>query len=285
MELLIKSNDELRRYIANVVHEVDDETLLYDKMRPFIEQAQLSIERRFIGDIALDDEQRQAACALVAIDAFYHAIPSLDLVLTPNGFGIVSSTNIAPASKERVDRLRASLVGTYDKWADNLLTALSLNERWRVSEVSLPFRRSLLWHLDDAAQFKRDGETLYDAFMRVQPFALAFERSAQSDYLGGSLMALMRGLFGCAGFSDGQACLANIVSLVKAAEKRWIAAHHSDAAVACPARQELWTLMRGIVLEIQNTPALNEVWAEDMGALFAVGQSEILPSKKGGCWL
>lgn len=41
--------------------------------------------------------------------AAYNALPTLDLVATPNGFGVVSNQNIAPASKERVAALRESL--------------------------------------------------------------------------------------------------------------------------------------------------------------------------------
>ena len=41
--------------------------------------------------------------------AAYRALPTLDLVATPNGFGVVSNNNIAPASKERVAALRESL--------------------------------------------------------------------------------------------------------------------------------------------------------------------------------
>jgi len=50
------------------------------------------------------------ACQIAAYDAFHRAIPHLDVILTPNGFGIVSNSNIAPASKERVERLMASLL-------------------------------------------------------------------------------------------------------------------------------------------------------------------------------
>ena len=42
---------------------------------------------------------------IVAFDAFRSAIPHLDIILTPNGFGIVNNSNIAPASKERIERL------------------------------------------------------------------------------------------------------------------------------------------------------------------------------------
>ena len=41
--------------------------------------------------------------------AAYNALPTLDIVATPNGFGVVSNQNIAPASKERVAALRESL--------------------------------------------------------------------------------------------------------------------------------------------------------------------------------
>ena len=51
---------------------------------------------------------------IVAFDAFRNAIPHLDLILTPNGFGIVNNSSIAPASKERVERLIASLLSNRD---------------------------------------------------------------------------------------------------------------------------------------------------------------------------
>ena len=41
--------------------------------------------------------------------AAYNALPTLDLVATPNGFGVVSNQNIVPASKERVAAFRESL--------------------------------------------------------------------------------------------------------------------------------------------------------------------------------
>lgn len=46
-----------------------------------------------------------AICSL----AFWDAIPQLDLVLTPTGFGVVSNQNVAPASADRVKALRSQL--------------------------------------------------------------------------------------------------------------------------------------------------------------------------------
>ncbi|MCD8295983.1 MAG: hypothetical protein LUC88_00255 [Prevotella sp.] len=43
------------------------------------------------------------------ISAFLKLFRQLDLVLTPSGFGIVSNTNVSPASKQRVDALEGQL--------------------------------------------------------------------------------------------------------------------------------------------------------------------------------
>ena len=67
---------------------------------------------------------------IVALDALYRAIPSLDLVLTPNGFGVVSNQNIAPASKERVANLRASLLMERDMTILQVVQALHGYDVW-----------------------------------------------------------------------------------------------------------------------------------------------------------
>lgn len=59
--------------------------------------------------------------------ALYDAIPQLDLVLTNNGFGIVSTQQIAPASAERVERLRKSCATARDMAFDCLLVSLPAN--------------------------------------------------------------------------------------------------------------------------------------------------------------
>ena len=62
----------------------------------------------------------QLAC-LVANRALVQALPALDLILTPNGFGVVNNANVVPASRDRVDRLLASLLAARDRALDFLL--------------------------------------------------------------------------------------------------------------------------------------------------------------------
>ena len=285
MNLLIRNNEELRRYIVNVVHEVDDETPLYDKILPFLEQAQLEVARHFIGNLDLNKIEHRAACSLIAIKAFYQAVPSLDLVLSPNGFAVVNTTNMAPASKERIERLRASLLEAYDGWADNLLSVLRHNNEWLLSDVSEPYRRTLLWSLDEAAYVKKDGEPLYDAYMRIQPLAVSFEHTVEVDYLGHTLMARLHDrIFDCDSNIDAKE-LKIISDLVKDAEKRWIAVHHRDRSLACPKEHEIWHLMQRIVSDLRRFPDLYAIWKSEMGDIFAVDYSDHFPAKNGGCWL
>lgn len=51
----------------------------------------------------------RASASYICNRAYWDALPHLDLVLTPTGFGVVSNANVAPASADRVNRLRAHL--------------------------------------------------------------------------------------------------------------------------------------------------------------------------------
>lgn len=79
----------------------------------------------------------------VCLRAAYEAVPHLDLVLTPTGFGIVSNQNTAPASRDRVQALRESLRRDANRWEDNVLTALAAKRLLAYPQLTV---RSLLWN-------------------------------------------------------------------------------------------------------------------------------------------
>ena len=112
---IIKSDAELRKLILNALATAEGETSFFDKLSPFLETASEWIEENFAeaniiyNQVNVSGEQQELVKRLAAYHAFLLAIPSLDLVLTPNGFGIINNSNIAPASKERVERLMANV--------------------------------------------------------------------------------------------------------------------------------------------------------------------------------
>ena len=70
---------------------------------------------------SLQDELRN----IIAYKAYKSAIPFVDLIQTQNGFGVVSNANIAPASKERVERLIAQCDQQLDTATDMLILQIS----------------------------------------------------------------------------------------------------------------------------------------------------------------
>lgn len=81
---------------------------IYKGVKPYLQPAYWRLKNE------LKVELMNNKCApyfrrAVYATAAYNALPTLDLVATPNGFGVVSNQNIAPASKERVAAFRESL--------------------------------------------------------------------------------------------------------------------------------------------------------------------------------
>ena len=126
--MLITSDTDLRRYIPNTLVTVSGEQSLFDKLQVELQLSEAWFTRTF-GVV----ESTPTACRVLATDAFLRAVPSLDLVLTPNGFGVVSNNTIAPASKDRVDRLLVSLETNRDFAIDQLLHDLLSQSEWRTT--------------------------------------------------------------------------------------------------------------------------------------------------------
>lgn len=135
---------------------------------------QMAVMVRFLGDTLMevleevaepyseapDSEQKSRDRAIldnalryVCNKAFYQAIPSLDLVLTPTGFGIVSNQNVAPASAERVAALRKSLADSGDDAFDALIAMLRGDERWCELPVAEEVFSSFFWRGRDMLSF------------------------------------------------------------------------------------------------------------------------------------
>ena len=98
--------------LPNVLATAEGEPTLIEKLYPFLETAEQWAIESFLPESLFDEIAASDSFGpgerllfplekLVACHAYMTAIPSLDLVLTPNGFGIVSNQTIAPASRER----------------------------------------------------------------------------------------------------------------------------------------------------------------------------------------
>jgi len=137
------SKELLENYCPALINPTDT---LFNKLAGYIDNAIAALAAFAITDDFLTTTELQRLYAeTVCTRAAYEAIPSLDLVATPTGFGVVSNNNVAPASRERVDALREQLREQNCKAYERLILALIRATDWRTSTVAATVVTSLLF--------------------------------------------------------------------------------------------------------------------------------------------
>lgn len=199
MAKLITNDDTLRQYLPNVFATVKGEVSLFDKIKVDINLAENWVIETFVSTntfnticgYAEDNPIKIITAKLIATEALSWAIPSLDLVLTPNGFGVVSTQNIAPASKERVNRLIGSLADYRDECIGNILPALGGESQWLTSSQALFFGETLFPDLAITDQVKGTGSK-WERYLALRPKILDIEASLAEEFFSPELMVRLR---------------------------------------------------------------------------------------------
>lgn len=267
MEKLITSDEQLRKYIPNVLDTVEGEVPLFDKLSPFLVQQQMWLESEILGSDDLPvGSWLPVARRLIALRAFADAIPSLDIVLSPNGFAVVSTSEMAPASKERVERLVASIRSTSDECLCLLVDNLKVFRPWLETQNGIFFTGSLIRSLQDVKRWHRSDDLLatYD---KVYGLARQFEVESANSYLGSALVHQMISFAHNPNMNDdlGLEC-AVLLPLLRNAENRWIDVHVRDQKHKCPDTHELWHLLSPVIDCIKRLPRIfREIWGPEMG--------------------
>ena len=199
---IITDNTTLLDLVPNVLTTVEGEKTLYDKLEPWLITAEQWVCDTFTGSqeletIAADSTTTvwQQVANVIACEAMRQAIPSLDVVLTPNGFGIVSNQNVAPASKERVERLIESMTAGRDLNIDYLLDSLSEREDWQQTKQRDWFCQTLLQSPRDAELGVYGPEwtgNRWEAFIELRERARNIEAAIAERWVSEALMERLR---------------------------------------------------------------------------------------------
>lgn len=272
-------NTELRKLIPNVIHEVEGEDSLYDKLLPWLESERNWLEMKLLGSsFEPEGEVRNLALKIIVFRAFAEAVPSLDLTLSPAGFAVISTEGRAPASKERVERLIASLNSSADANIVVLRAMLNSVPEWTESNIGRVYRSVCIPDFDDVRAFVRDGRDLIRAATRMRQLAKYFEGSLARNFIGEALLADVHDNFpGC---SD--KALNIVYSAIRDSAFRFIQAHFDDSEVGHPDEHELWHLAEPVIYAIRLSPELHERWQLDMGEV--VNRQLFKNTRKGGYW-
>ena len=193
--MLIHSDSELRSYLPNALVTVEGEMSLFEKLSAYLSEAETWLANYITGAAPLaaitaenEGANRPLACRIVVCHALIHAIPSLDLVLTPNGFGIVSNQNIAPASRDRVDRLIGSIEMQRDDAIILLQKQLFRRADWQQSEVFGSWAQTLLPTISVCHQLQI-REHRFMAYRALVPRIIQIEDELANSFISPELLA------------------------------------------------------------------------------------------------
>ena len=197
--MIIKDDSALMRYIPNLFATAQGETPFYDKVLPWLQTAERWLFSQFVGDgyadtfLTLDENEpvRLTAAAVVVHEAFLRGVPSLDLVLTPNGFGIVSNQNVAPASRDRVARLIASLETSRDNAIEQLVSYLLREEEWYQSTIRQWFTATLFPNID-LANLCGFTEHRWANYLGLRSKAIDIEQRIAEEFVSPEQLAVFR---------------------------------------------------------------------------------------------
>jgi hypothetical protein len=264
---LITSNDILRDYFPNVLLEVDDELAFYDKIKGYLRSAEQWLSANIFGSAYVLEGSALNIARRITVDrALAQAIPSLDLVLTPNGLGIVSTESLAPASKERVERLIGSLESSASAHLEILLDMLREDAKWRSSRQGSYFCGTLVNSFQEISRWRGESDLL-SAFARVRDLALLFEAQLRDAYFGNSVV---NSLIKSHNEGDDTDEIVYIIDRVKEVENRYIDFHIRDQKFKHADTLELWKLVNPLVSLLRTAPELYQLWRSEMEDAFTV---------------
>lgn len=197
---LITTDAQLRAHIPNIIASVKGETPFIERVAHFLDLAEDWVRTTFTSESTFnticgytDSNEIKIICSrLVVADALRRAIPSLDIVLTPNGFGVVSTQNLAPASKPRVDRLVGSMLAHRDDCIAALLPELVGASKWLTSPQADFFGSTLFPDLGIVDAVGGASGSKWEKYLELRPQVIDLEASLAEEWLSPGLMSALR---------------------------------------------------------------------------------------------
>lgn len=197
---LITTDAQFRAHIPNIIASVKGETPFIERLSSFLDLAEDWVKTTFTSESTFnticgytDSNEIKIICSrLVVADALRRAIPSLDIVLTPNGFGVVSTQNLAPASKPRVDRLVGSMLAHRDDCIAALLPELVGASKWLTSPQADFFGSTLFPDLGIVDAVGGATGSKWEKYLELRPQVIDLEASLAEEWLSPGLMSALR---------------------------------------------------------------------------------------------
>ena len=200
MAKLITTDAQLRAHIPNIIASVKGEIPLIERLSLFLDLAEDWVKTTFTSESTFnticgytDNNNIKILCSrLVVADALRRAIPSLDIVLTSNGFAVVNTSNLAPASKPRVDRLVGSMLAHRDDCIAALLPELPGASKWLASDRADFFGATLFPDLGICDAVGGATGSRWEKYLELRSQVIDLEASLAEEWFSPELMSALR---------------------------------------------------------------------------------------------
>lgn len=200
MAKLITTDAQLRAHIPNIIASVKGEVPFIERLALFLDLAEDWVKTTFTSESTFNTicgytygNNIKILCSrLVVADALRRAIPSLDIVLTPNGFGVVNTSNLAPASKPRVDRLVGSMLAHRDDCIAALLPELVGASKWLASDRATFFGATLFPDFSLIEATAPIQGSKWEKYLELRSQVVDLEASLAEEWFSPELMSALR---------------------------------------------------------------------------------------------
>lgn len=200
MAKLITTDAQLRSHLPNIIASVKGETPFIERLALFLDLAEDWVRTTFTSETTFNticgytdsNPLKVLTSRLVVADALRRAIPSLDIVLSPNGFAVVNTSNLAPASKPRVDRLIGSMLSHRDDCIAALLPGLVGASKWLTSSQADFFGATLFPDLRIVDAVGGATGSKWDRYLELRPQVIDLEASLAEEWFSPELMSALR---------------------------------------------------------------------------------------------
>ncbi len=197
---LITTDEQLRSHLPNIIASVKGEVPFIERLALFLDLAEDWVRTTFTSESTFnticgytDSNNIKILCSrLVVADALRRAIPSLDIVLTPNGFGVVNTSNLAPASKPRVDRLVGSMLAHRDDCIAALLPEIVGASKWLASDRADFFGATLFPDLGICDAVVGASGSRWEKYLELRSQVIDLEASLAEEWFSPELMSALR---------------------------------------------------------------------------------------------
>ena len=188
---------------------------VFEMIETYIDTAKYEVAEKILGDagVAAVNSGKNVMLVrfvkqLVCYNAFLPHFRSLDLVLTATGFGVVSTQDLSPASKARVDALKSQLDIERKRIECRVIEQLFSVEGWAAQRQRTLCVPTLFYHFDYLSEYAGVESPTINDWRMVQPLIMEADALLRTK-IGNEQMdtLLMKVASGCTTAEEMTACM------------------------------------------------------------------------------